>query len=262
MATNIKDIHDQVFDFLYRKKSEDDLFFMTRKNNNKGRLDKGYWFRGDNNYLATSFWSTDSGPDSIYSISFIIRFNVESCLYLSAHNKEEYNFFKRVASNIDGLNEVKDKDGEWEKIYKGTDYLTHLKLFLLNEKPLIDKLIFKYKPTGVSILDKKQNKHIMKINNFRNKLFGDKNRIARVCWNSNGWKYPSGLTGKKLEDRENGFGLEEWLFDDDEIVGGYKYGYLKPVERIKDRKATYNISLYSIHSSGIRYYIGEIINAE
>lgn len=37
---------------------------------------------------------------------------------------------------------------------------------------------------------------------------------------------------------------------------------LKPVEVFKNRNSNYNITLYSIHNSGRRYYIGEIMNAE
>jgi hypothetical protein len=50
-------------------------------------------------------------------------------------------------------------------------------------------------------------------------------RIARICWNTNGWIKPSGKKGKSKSHSHEyiyGFGHEEWNFDTEKIINGYK----------------------------------------
>ena len=59
---SINDIHDNVFEFLeeYKDTVSDkgtQFFFTLRRSNQQNRLEKGYWFYGNENYLAVSFWS-------------------------------------------------------------------------------------------------------------------------------------------------------------------------------------------------------------
>lgn len=93
------------------------------------------------------------------------------------------------------------------------------------------------------------------------------NKISKICWNSKGWKFPSGSKGKSAAsnsfEAEYGYGHEEWLFDKARIVNGYHYAFLQPLN-LKSNKhvaKTYNISLFTI-TAGIKYYVGEIKNAE
>lgn len=94
-------------------------------------------------------------------------------------------------------------------------------------------------------------------------------KIARLCWNTNGWRRPSGKTGKsKANDsyeNEMGFGHEEWLLDDSKIMpDGYHYGFLEPM-RIKGTKhhgMIYDIHLYTISPNKQRIYIGCLKKAE
>ncbi|BCV27179.1 hypothetical protein [Shewanella algae] len=59
-------------------------------------------------------------------------------------------------------------------------------------------------------------------------------KIARICWNSNGWITPSGRPGKSSNkdsyEYQNGYGHEEWLLDTTKIIDGYHYGYIKQLE--------------------------------
>lgn len=94
-------------------------------------------------------------------------------------------------------------------------------------------------------------------------------RMARMCWNDNGWQRPSGMSGKSTSDRSherrNGYGHEEWLFDLDKLIDGYHYGFLQPLQReSKSTDAThYNITLYT-YNSDVRqwYWIGRINHLE
>lgn len=93
-------------------------------------------------------------------------------------------------------------------------------------------------------------------------------KIARICWNTNGWKRPSGREGKsqaqKSYEYQLGYGHEEWLLDIDKIYkDGYHYGFLQPmnVKSGKHLGNTYDIHLYTISPKKQRLYIGCLHNA-
>lgn len=93
-------------------------------------------------------------------------------------------------------------------------------------------------------------------------------KIARLCWNTNEWRRPSGRKGKsKSQDsyeNEMGFGHEEWLLDDSKIMpDGYHYGFLEPMS-VKSGihyGQIYDIHLYTISPDRQRVYIGCLRNA-
>lgn len=90
---------------------------------------------------------------------------------------------------------------------------------------------------------------------------------ARICWNTNGWRFPSG-EGRPLENgtyvAKYGFGHEEWLFNYSWTLGGYHYSFLQPINRSHDRFAgeTLSVLLYTIDKRGTRQYVGEIRQCE
>ena len=94
-------------------------------------------------------------------------------------------------------------------------------------------------------------------------------KITRICWNTENWERPSGLTGKsKAKDsyeQENHFGHEEWLFDKRMILKeGYFYGYLQALLHPECHKGkVYDIHLFAINSdTQDRLYVGCLRNAE
>lgn len=93
------------------------------------------------------------------------------------------------------------------------------------------------------------------------------NKISKICWNSEGWKFPSGSKGKSAAsnsfEADSGYGHEEWLFDKARIVNGYHYAFLQPLNLKSDKHVgkTYNIFLYTI-TGGTKYFVGQIMNSE
>ena len=94
-------------------------------------------------------------------------------------------------------------------------------------------------------------------------------KIARICWNTEGWRKPSGPRGKtknkKAYESRFGFGHEEWLLDVAKLINGWHYAHLQPValhrETYRGRK--FNISLYSINEETRgRWWIGRILDVE
>ena len=91
-------------------------------------------------------------------------------------------------------------------------------------------------------------------------------RIARICWNTNGWKFPSGENGKSKDPNtyecEYGFGHEEWLFDFSKIINGYHYAFLQEINNALKayRKKTMDIVLYTKENGKKPVLIGMIKN--
>ncbi len=91
-------------------------------------------------------------------------------------------------------------------------------------------------------------------------------KIARICWNTNGWIYPSGQIGKSKNkdsyEYNHGFGHEEWLFDIAKTIGGYHYGHIQAVASYS-KKSPFDISLFTINDkTKQRYWVGEILDVE
>lgn len=91
-------------------------------------------------------------------------------------------------------------------------------------------------------------------------------KIARICWNTNGWIFPSGQIGKSSNKNsyefKHGFGHEEWLFDIAKTIDGYHYGHIQAVASYKD-ELPFDVFLFTINNkTKQRYWVGEILDVE
>lgn len=69
---------------------------------------------------------------------------------------------------------------------------------------------------------------------------------CRICWNTEGWTFPTGEAAQSETGTyvsSNGFGHEEWLFNFEWIINGWKYGRLQPVARSLEKLADESIDL-------------------
>ncbi|WOK09201.1 hypothetical protein RT717_11190 [Imperialibacter roseus] len=85
---------------------------------------------------------------------------------------------------------------------------------------------------------------------YLKEILSKESKIARITWNTNGWIKPSGLTGKSTNpsfENEHGFGHEEWLFDGDKVIEGYKYGFLEPIHKYRSKYEgqIFDLTLYT-----------------
>ena len=91
-------------------------------------------------------------------------------------------------------------------------------------------------------------------------------KIARICWNTNEWKCPSGVEGKSLSkdsfEAKNRFGHEEWLFDETKVIDGYNYGYIQAINTCSNKHVgkCYDIHLFTISPDKQRQYVGCLHN--
>ena len=125
----------------------------------------------------------------------------------------------------------------------------------------------KDKPSGISFPDKSfYKKYVGRIIALRKKQekFGESNKVVRICWNTEGWKFPSGPKGKSTDpnsyEAKYGYGHEEWLFDRTRVIDSYHYAFLEPLN-VKSGKHvgnTYKISLFTINGVKRKFYVGDI----
>lgn len=74
------------------------------------------------------------------------------------------------------------------------------------------------------------------------------NKFCRICWNTAGWRVPM---GDRIETGDSyvathGFGHEEWLFNYEWLIEGFRYGFLQPIGKY--------LHLYSGHHPSIILY--------
>lgn len=94
-------------------------------------------------------------------------------------------------------------------------------------------------------------------------------KVARICFNTEGWIKPSGRNGKSKDpnthEAKNGFGHEEWLLDFSKLIDGYHYGFLEPIFKYPKTYVgrVFNVHLITINSkSKMRFWVGEIRDLE
>jgi hypothetical protein len=272
MMDKIIRIHEKVLDHLLRlRRNNDELYFAPRKINNKGRLDKGYWFLGNEHYIHLSLWNGEDWKEKIHNVGFVVLNDGTSYIELSAQDSDaKADFLKKITLKLGGFQRINNKN-KWVKEYSQKKYIENLDDFVNNLKPVIDQLIKTEKPKGIKLIDQDFfNKYTIKIINRREKqiAFGAKNKLSKICWNTNNWKFPSGSQGKSVSieayEADSGYGHEEWLLDKSKIVEGYHYAFLQPLNLKSDKhyNSIYNISLFSNNNLNKQYYVGEIKNVE
>ena len=94
-------------------------------------------------------------------------------------------------------------------------------------------------------------------------------KIARLCWNDNGWVKPSGKYGKSKTgnawEAKGKYGHEEWLFDVGRLVNGYHYGFIEAIQKCKakDKNQPLVINFFSINcNKSERWWLGKIKKIE
>lgn len=91
-------------------------------------------------------------------------------------------------------------------------------------------------------------------------------KLCRICWNSSGWRYPTGeaaqLESKNSYVSQHGYGTEEWLFNYEWLIDGYRYGFLQPIAKFIDTYSEQetDICLYTVSPERARVLVGVIRN--
>ncbi|MEY3240214.1 MAG: hypothetical protein RIR11_1652 [Bacteroidota bacterium] len=169
--TNIKEIHEKVFQFLldWRETQEKDLVFTLRRRP-KERLQAGYWFLGNDYYLAFSFWTGTDVFNRTQNIYLEIHESGQFSLKFSAKDdSDKAQVLRETAEALGGGLTKAGKTDIWTKTYEGLDYLKNLELFLTEDRKRIDTLLSIQKRAGYNnVFDKALNK--LNDNDFEEQL--------------------------------------------------------------------------------------------
>ena len=77
-------------------------------------------------------------------------------------------------------------------------------------------------------------------------------KFSRICWNTAGWRKPTGdafsIETKGAFVTDYHFGLEEWLFNYEWMLDGFRYGFLQPIGKYysKYKGSFRSILLYTV----------------
>lgn len=143
MALDIQQIHENVYKFLINYHRRDpDFLFTFRQTNRQNRLSKGYWFLGDDRYLAVSFWSGKDWTSKMPRIAFVVHVDGRTSLEFSAGDTS-HSFFDRSIIQRLSLKYF----GQANRYYKQysefapSRYLQALEHFIETDKILIDRYV-------------------------------------------------------------------------------------------------------------------------
>lgn len=108
---------DRILDYLLEKrKVNPDLRFWLRQKNTKDRLNQGYWFQGDDKYIAIGLYNRTAGDLSTRSVSFKVGLSDTEISWIAIDvgfkNEKDKNvlyFYRRCLDQIQDLYEVHSK---------------------------------------------------------------------------------------------------------------------------------------------------------
>lgn len=144
-AVDIPNIHNRILKFLLDwRKSNPGFTFALRKSDLSKRLSLGYWFHGNEEYIALSFWSGMDWQSKVPNIAFVIIPVTGECfLQFSAKDStEKEELFQVLFKERFQLDEVNRAFYVAPlKINKVGSYLKSLEAFLKSDKIAIDEII-------------------------------------------------------------------------------------------------------------------------
>jgi hypothetical protein len=94
--------------------------------------------------------------------------------------------------------------------------------------------------------------------------------LARISYNSANWQRPTKDAQSQEEEgtynQEHGFGHEDWLFRNDWLIDGWRYGFVEGVNRSHSRLVEadepFDLTLFTIDDQNRRRYVGKIKSVE
>jgi 5-methylcytosine-specific restriction endonuclease McrBC GTP-binding regulatory subunit McrB len=167
-------VHEKVLNFLegYRA-THSDFVYWLRERNTKNRLDDGFWFQGNEEYVFVGLYDHSGGSNKTRSIGlyfFPAPNNSVTCSVEVVYNEEQdklvlllYEEIKKLIGNFRRI-----ADTRYRKDFPGDGFETATN-FLNNIKPSIDALIRKLKLDDFLIQKSDFEEKLQNINARRNK---------------------------------------------------------------------------------------------
>ncbi|MDN4014570.1 AAA family ATPase [Chryseobacterium gambrini] len=150
---DLVEVHEELYLYLLeQRKRNSELKFTFRKSNHANRLEEGYWFYGNENYLAISFWEGMDWKNRTPNICFIIDSKGKCTLEINVSDstiKKEFieRYFLERTLNLEkiGKKYIIKYDNVFSeysnRIYDLNDYKSVFDFFLRTDKENIDDII-------------------------------------------------------------------------------------------------------------------------
>ncbi|AUI69936.1 tetratricopeptide repeat protein [Beggiatoa leptomitoformis] len=141
----INQLHKTILQFLLQKRENNpQLFFTLRTHHNdeQGRLSKGYWFLGEEEFLYFSFWKGIDSTNQMPTIAIEIDLEQQLTITFNGNDShEKTDFLQDITQLLDGF--IQSTDGkQWKKTYS-QDWQSALDAFLIDKTQIDDYLAFK-----------------------------------------------------------------------------------------------------------------------
>lgn len=217
----IKDIHNQLFELLYEHyKLNPDFRFRPRKTNRSNRLEEGFWFLGNNEYLAVGFWTGDDWRTKLPNIAFMVDHSGYCWLHFSMTDEgRKFDFLLDQVFPSLGLN-VREKEfridgGKLNVQFESKDLQDCLFEFLTKFWPIIDQIVRREEKSdyGIGIIEGKTFiKDINKIIEYKTRIERYEEELKNIR--------PSKISGFKIRNYRSIKSLElldvpyksQWVF--------------------------------------------------
>ena len=134
-STDFQSIHEEIFDFLQNwsnksrtSESEETNPYFYMRNQRDERFKKGYWFPGNEDYLAISFWAGGDSQNMTPNVYFEIhKKNGVRVIIVAKDSVEKRTYFEGLVSKIN-----KNTTPQYKSVYKGKMWIKHLDSDYLN----------------------------------------------------------------------------------------------------------------------------------
>ncbi|OJJ23601.1 hypothetical protein BKI52_04360 [marine bacterium AO1-C] len=137
---------NEILDYLLQKRAADpSLKFWLRERNTNQRLDNGYWFQGNENYLFVGFADRSGGSNRTRSIGFVVGFHKETVhswleiVFKDENDSQVLASYRRMIEELGEFEEV--GENKFQKGYPPNNVLGNLDTFLSTHLPKINAII-------------------------------------------------------------------------------------------------------------------------
>lgn len=141
---NIAQLHETVLQFFVQKLEKTPFYFTLRtpRNDEQGRLSKGYWFLGDEESLYFSFWKGIDNTNQMPTITIMLDIQEQLSVTLNGQDSpQKAEFLQDLTQLFEGFIQVTDGK-RWKKTYS-QDWQSALEAFLIDKAQIDDYLTLK-----------------------------------------------------------------------------------------------------------------------
>jgi len=144
-------LHEAVFQFLTKEYEnnitiKERVTLRTSKNDEQGRLSKGYWFLGDDEQLYFSCWKGIDSNVQMPTIAIVIDTQPQVTLQFNGKDSaKKAEFLADLTKLLDGFSQSSDVHGKlearWRKTYSQETWQEALEEFFTTDKQQIDEYL-------------------------------------------------------------------------------------------------------------------------